>query len=343
MPFRHAVFAMGTRFEIVLSGDDEVFLRAVAEEALEVIVAQEQQWSLFRRDSLLARINREGWQRPVLLDADSFELFEDALAVREQSGGAFDVGVAGLMRAWGLHEHSMLPAEHVADARSEESGASRGLRPAVLNDVPPFELDPVARTIRLTHEVAALDLGAIAKGHALDLAARVVTEYGIESALIHGGTSSVVAIGAPPGEEVWRVAVAGGEQEEHAGGPRLACRMIARLRDAALGVSAHHGRTANLEGRRIGHVMDPRTGEPSRSHAVVAAVIAPTARLADAWSTAALVNAGLGVARPAGVCAAVAVRRESGIVWIIEGDVAEHFEHDERIARASAARWEDEE
>jgi thiamine biosynthesis lipoprotein len=114
----------------------------------------------------------------------------------------------------------------------------------------------------------ALDLGAVAKAEALDRAAEVLREHGVEAALLHGGTSSVLAIGAPPGERGWRVGIAD-----------LACAL---LRDAALGVS----------GNRRPHVRDPRTGATLADAPRTAAVVAPTAAAADALSTALLVASG---------------------------------------------------
>jgi thiamine biosynthesis lipoprotein len=166
----------------------------------------------------------------VALDADSYALFEDAVRVWRDSGGAFDPTVP----------------HHGMDA---------------------IALDPDARCIRLTRPVPRLDLGAIAKGHALDLAARIVHDHGITRAFLHGGTSSAVGIGAPPGEPAWRVALAGG-------GAVL-------LRDEALSVSAV------WEGNPH-PTLDPRNGAMVPGPRRVA-VTGPSARLADAWSTAVLV------------------------------------------------------
>src|SRR5690606_5023207 len=96
----------------------------------------------------------------------------------------------------------------------------------------------------------------------------LLREHGVTCALLHGGTSSVVAIGAPPGEEGWRIAL----------GPEPHAPMVT-LCDAALAVSATTERP---------HIVDPRTGAPAPPNRR-AAVIGPTARLADAWSTALLV------------------------------------------------------
>jgi FAD:protein FMN transferase len=135
--------------------------------------------------------------------------------------------------------------------------------------------------VRLEGPGTRIDLGGIAKGHALDQAGALLRSHGVTSALLHGGTSSVVAIGAPGapgGPDGWRVAL----------GPGPGAATVT-LRDEALSVSA-----ASPPGN-AGHIVDPRTGR-GVEEARRAAVVGPSARLADAWSTAATV---LG-ARPPG-------------------------------------------
>src|SRR5262245_43558666 len=92
-----------------------------------------------------------------------------------------------------------------------------------------------------------LDLGAAGKGHAIDAAIAILIADGVDAALLHGGTSSVHAIGTPP-EGAWRVGYAGGTRT---------------LRDSALSVSAAHGKSFTSGGRRYGHVLDPRIGVPA--------------------------------------------------------------------------------
>ena len=220
---------MGTRFELVLGGADPAALRPIAEAALEEIGACHERFNRFDDASLLSHIHRAAAAKPVPLDTDSFALFTDAVAVWRASGGAFDPTVP---------------------ARSME---------AVI-------LDPARRTIGLMRPGVSLDLGAIAKGHALDLAARLLREHGVTSAFLHGGTSSALGIGSPP-EGIWRVALQDGQ--------------TADLTDAALSVSAVWVENPHP-------TIDPRTGVALTGSRQVA-VIGPSARLADAWSTAILV------------------------------------------------------
>lgn len=251
-PTRLATAAMGTRFELVLDGDP-VCARAAGEAALEVIDRCHRRLSRFEPSSLVSHIRRTAWQSPVRLDADTFRLFADALDVYRASGGAFDITVGNTMERLGFHPVS-------SDTPASESSSDSII------------LDARGRTIALRDPHTGIDLGAIAKGHALDLAARVLREAGIERALLHGGTSSVLAIGAPPGVAGWCIALGG------------ASRTIT-LRDNALAVSGAAGRTKAVAGTVTGHIVDPRTGR-GLAPGAFAAVTGPSARLCDAWATA---------------------------------------------------------
>jgi len=231
---RFATAAMGTRFELVLFSAEPQH-RAAAEAAIDEIEAAHRRYTRFAPDSLVSYINRTAAHAPVHLDADTFAMLEDALHVERNSHGAFSVTTTP---------------------------------PPPPSPRPGFALNPEDRSVTLLHREATIDLGAIAKGHALDLAAALLREHGVTCALLHGGTSSVVAIGAPPGEDGWRIAL----------GPEPDAPTVT-LRDAALGVSATTERP---------HIVDPRTGAPAPPNRR-AAVIGPTARLADAWSTALVV------------------------------------------------------
>jgi thiamine biosynthesis lipoprotein len=137
-------------------------------------------------------------------------------------------------------------------------------------------------TVRFEREGVMLDLGAIGKGYAIERAAEVLREAGVKSALLHGGTSTIYAIGHPPDAEFWLVAVE--RPGEEASSTPLA---KIPLEDEALSVSAVWGRSFESEGKAYGHVLDPRTGQPA-ANASLAAVVLPSATETDALSTALL-------------------------------------------------------
>jgi len=270
--------AMATRFEIVLHGENPVSLRAAGEEALDEIERLENQLSLFKPASEIAQVNARAAREPVRVTPYLFALLEHAKKLSGETDGAFDITIAPLMWVWGLmqREGKIPPLEELADARSKA-----GMHLVHLNRAD--------FTVRFAREGVMLDLGAIGKGYAIERAAGLLREAGVTSALLHGGTSTVHAIGHPPDAEFWKVAIAHGDE------CRVTCdaTLVTRhpspvtLRDEALSVSAVWGKSFQADGKTFGHVIDPRTGQPV-SKSLLAAVVLPSATETDALSTALL-------------------------------------------------------
>ena len=165
----------------------------------------------------------------------------------------------------------MPSAEEVAEARAK---VGMGL----------VQLRPEDFTVRFAREGVMLDLGAIGKGYAVERAAEVLREVGVTSALLHGGTSTVQAIGQPPGEEFWKIAIETPSPSKDTPPTLLA---TVPLRDEAMSVSGVVENSFKVGGRTLGHIVDPRTGEPALG-TMLAAVVLPSATETDALSTALL-------------------------------------------------------
>ena len=279
MTVQLACEAMATRFELVLSGPREAALRAAGEEAMGEIHRLEAALSLYRPDSQISEVNRGAALRPVRVTPEVFGLLRHALQLSEVTGGAFDITVAPLLRAWGLMRGT---------GRMPDPGALAEARLVV--GFRHVHLDARAGTVAFDREGVMLDLGSIGKGYALDRAADLLREAGVERGLIHGGTSTAVALGRTGDGEPWKVAVTAPETADGpgsmAGGRPLS---VVELEDESLSVSAVWGKGFEAEGRYFGHVMDPSRGEPV-SGALLAAIVLPSATESDALSTALLVR-----------------------------------------------------
>src|SRR5258706_858424 len=266
--------AMATRFEIVLHGGDPVALRAAGEEALGEIDRLEAQLSLYRNTSEISHLNARAGGHAVRVTPSLFALLQQAKKLHQESGGAFDITIGPLVRCWGFMDGSgRVPApDELAEARA------RGGMDLVQLHAQDF-------TVQFAREGVMLDLGAIGKGYAIERAAEILRQAGVTSALLHGGTSTVYAIGQPPEAEVWKVAVENPQKQQPGGSPALLATIS--LKDEALSVSAVWGKSFQEAGKTFGHVIDPRSGQPARA-AVLAAVVLPSATETDALSTALL-------------------------------------------------------
>ena len=262
---------MATRFEIVLHGGDPSALRAAGEEALDEIDRLEAQLSLYRPGSELARLNAQAHERAVRVTPGLFRLLEQSRALSLRTQGAFDITIAPLVRCWGfMGGPGALPEESaVAEARA-------------LVGIHLLELDAENLTVRFTRPGVMLDLGAIGKGYAVDRAAELLREAGVTSALIHGGTSTALAIGRLPDGACWKIAVTSPSNE-----PAAQPVAVVELEDESLSVSAVWGRAFQAGGKNYGHIIDPRTGRPAE-HARLSAVVLRSATETDALSTALL-------------------------------------------------------
>ncbi len=261
-------WAMATDFEVLLPFGDPAGQFA-AEDALGEIDDLEEQLSVFRPTSEVSRLNVSAFAEPIAVEARLFDLLHQAAHLSHETHGAFDIATGALTKAWGFYQRQgRVPTPAERSAAMAKTG-SRFLS---------FDAD--ARTVRYLREGLEINLGGIGKGYALDRAADVLTrDRGIRCALIHGGMSSVRAVGSLlPDGRGWPVRV----KHPWADGVHLGTVWLA---DRAMGTSSATFQHFEYNGQKLGHVLDPRTGWPATGVAQVS-VIAPTAAEADALSTA---------------------------------------------------------
>ncbi|MFM1903075.1 MAG: hypothetical protein RLZZ440_975, partial [Planctomycetota bacterium] len=271
--------AMGCRFELAFNAGEVTEATELGCEALDLVDEIESRISIYRDASELAAINAAAgdW---VAISPDTFALLALARDLHARTGGAFDIAAGPLVRAWGFFERQgRTPAAEELAAALAASGTRH------------LELDPDGCRARLAVLGATLNPGGIGKGWAVDRAVDHLLAAGVPSGLVHGGQSSVRAFGtqgpALPGRGGWRV----GLRHPLRPGRRLA---TFTLRDRALGTSGSGTQFFVDRGRRLGHLLDPRSGRPAEG-VISATVLAPTAAEADALATAAYVLGEAGV------------------------------------------------
>lgn len=260
--------AMATQFEVLLPYGTPQAL-TLAETALDEIDHLEDQLTVYREHSEVSRLNRLAAGRPLVVEERLFGLLELARRISEDTSGAFDITTGALSKAWGFFRH----AGRVPSLEERAEVLTRvGIRHVVL--------DAEQRSVRYLRPGLEINLGSIGKGYALDRAADLLrNQCHLPAALLHGGHSSVYAIGNEPGQKRgWAVGI------RHPWVPdrRLA---VVRLKDRGLGTSAATFQHLEYNGRKLGHILDPRSGWPAEGIAS-ATVLAATAAEADALATA---------------------------------------------------------
>lgn len=260
--------AMACEFEVLLNAGQYPEGAEIALRALDLLDPIEEQLSVFRSGSVLSELNRDAGNRPVEVEPRLFELLELAAQLHLATDGAFDITAAPLWEAWGFAGRSpRVPEESALQAAFACVGGHL------------VELDSRHRTVRFLRGGVRLNLGSIGKGYALDRCAEELAAAGVHDFLLHAGGSSIVARGDcladPPG---WIVGI------PH---PLRPNRRLAELRlvNRALSTSGSRFQSFLHEGRRLSHVLDPRTGWPAEG-VFAATSIAFDAATADALSTA---------------------------------------------------------
>jgi len=236
--------SMGTVYTVAAYGHDADFLAETVNEVFEEVDRLDAQMSNYKPASELSRINREAAREDVVVEPQLFGLIQICLHLSEDTGGAFDITVGPLMKAWGFFR-----------------GQGRVPSPREIRDVLKrvgyghVHLNAERRAIHFDQPGIELDLGAKAKGYAVDRAVEILKENGISSALVSSGTSSIYALGAPPGEKGWKISLRNPFDENKAA-------EVVYLKNFSLSTSGNYERFFKMGGKMYSHIMDPHTGMP---------------------------------------------------------------------------------
>lgn len=259
---------MGTTLRVAVAAPTRADAIAAIEAVFTAVRHADSLLSTWRRDSEIAAVNRAAPGTPVLVSAELHELLREAATWSRRTGGAFDPAVGSLVDAWDLRGAGRLPSPGELEAARSAAGLDR------------FVFEDRPRTLTRRRADAWLDTGAFGKGAALRQAGRVLRARGIASALLNFG-GQVLVLGTDARGEAWQVPVAHPSRRDE---PVLSLR----LRDRSASTSSQSERSVTACGRLLGHVLDPRSGEPVPAWGSVT-VVAADPMVADILSTALLV------------------------------------------------------
>ena len=264
-PVLYPIRAMGTYVNVTVVTSDSAAAWSTVSAAHAQVRLVDSLMSNWTASSEIARINRVADSVTTSVQPLVADVIGRSLAVWRGSEHTFDITVEPLVRAWGfIGGPRRVPSDDEARAAFALVGAQ---------DV---AFDSSARTIRFARRGMRIDLGGIAKGYAVDLAMRALKAGGVRDALVDA-SGNMMSAGHPPSSAHWRIGLRD---------PRDRMPFFARvwLDGDAISTSANYEQFIAKDGRRYGHILDPRTGQPA-SGLLAVTVVAPDATTSDAWDT----------------------------------------------------------
>jgi thiamine biosynthesis lipoprotein len=285
-------YLMGTSVEVEAYGGDDSIRRAAIDEAFGAIAEVDRLMSNYRDDSELSRINRLAAHESVRVSDPMLSVLEAAQQVSARSQGGFDATVGPLVRLWGFHDknpHVPTTAELAA------------VRPLV--DYRNLLIDERTHSVRFARSGVEIDLGGIAKGFAVEVAANVLRRRALGGFIDAGGNQYL--LGSPPGKRMWTAGIKDPDRPDRLLG-------VVESPETSVSTSADYNTFVEIDGRRFGHVLDPHTLQPS-DRALSVTILARDGTMADAMSKAAFIlgpSAGLALVDSfPGMSAVIAYRR----------------------------------
>lgn len=289
---------MGSRWSSVSYGADDlatVALNAALQEAVDRV---DRQMSTWKPDSDLNRLNAAPVGTWVAIPRELTTVLTAALEIGRASGGTFDIGVGDLVQAWGFGGAQSPDPSQIATVAGRAS----------FDPPKTLQLDQIGCRARKLAPLK-LDLSGIAKGFAVDELGRTMNEFVVESWLV-GIDGEMRGRGPKPDGRPWIV----GREKPNFGMREL--DGVLELYDGAVATSGSYRHVMEIDGRRVSHTMDPRTGLPLANDLAAVTVLADSCMVADAWATALMVSgaeAGLELARKIGL-AALLVRTDGEVL-----------------------------
>lgn len=221
--------------------------------------------------SELSALNRNAATAPVICSPMLWDVLMSAREAWRISDGAFDVTIGPLMQLWGFYEKQQAaPSQDEIQAARQKIGLDK------------VRFDEQQRSVAFSVPGMRIDFGGIAKGYALDLAGKILAQHGADIFLLDLGGNIACSATPPPGRECFTIGI----RSPHAGDTLLGAMS---LRGRFVATSGNYERFRFIDGKRVGHIMDPRSGLPC-AYIDGVSVVTTSGVLSDVFSTAAFIG-----------------------------------------------------
>jgi thiamine biosynthesis lipoprotein len=257
---------MGTRFEITVVAPNEEIGYINIHEAVSEIERIEKIISSWDKDSQTSLINKNAGIKPVKVSKELFDIIERSIKISELTDGAFDITYASMDHIWKF-DGTMDKAP--TEAEIKKSVSKIGYKKIVL--------DAENRTVYLPVKGMRIGFGAIGKGYAADKAKELLVSKDVKGGIINA-SGDLTTWGTKVTGEKWLVGIAN---------PLSKDRVFSWLPvvESSVATSGNYEKYIVLNGEKYSHIIDPRTGYPTRGINSVS-IFAKQAELCDALATA---------------------------------------------------------
>ncbi len=260
---RRSQFLMGTLVEISVIEKDGKLAKTAMQKAFREIRRLEKMMSIHIPNSEVSKVNQAAGKDPVAVSKELMAVIQRSLFWSEKTAGAFDITIGPAQELWNFDAPSLPLKNSITDAIEKI-------------DFKKIQLEE--QKIYLPKKGMRLNLGAIAKGYAVDKAIDILKENKIQNALINAG-GDLKSIGKRSDQLNWKIGL------QH---PRTSESLLASfsISNNAVATSGDYQKYFEQNGKRYHHILDPKTGSPATTGSMSATVIAKNVMDADALSTA---------------------------------------------------------
>ncbi len=232
---------MGTQVIVKAVGGNREQLQTAITAAFDEVSRLERLMSNFMPDTELSRINQQAGKSPVVISRELLGVIKRSLFFSELSHGAFDISFASVGKLWDFRK-GVIPAPESINAQLPFVNYRK------------IQIDDERSTVFLPSREMEIGLGGIGKGYAMDRAMAVLSERGIQNAMVMAGGDTVIK--GKNGNDLWRVGL---RDPDKANG----ILAVLPLEDQAISTSGDYERFFINDGVRYHHILDTRTGYPA--------------------------------------------------------------------------------
>ncbi len=260
--FKQQAKIMGTEITVEFWDEDTAHAKRCAQSVFTEMHRIDALMSPYKPESELSRINQQAAKQPVKVSEEMFNLLHKSIQVAELSRGAFDITFSSVGYLYDYRQGSKPSEQQIQDSLE-----------AI--DYHHIQLDKNKRSVRFARSGVRIDLGGIAKGHAVDNGIAILKQCGIKGGLVSAGGDSRIL--GDRGDRPWMMGIRHPRKKQ-------GVAVVLPLSDTAISTSGDYERYFIENGERYHHIISPRTGKSVNS-SWSATVIGPDTTTSDALST----------------------------------------------------------